>query len=229
MARAADRIAGKYDVDVIFIAPYADIRRVAENTERVFVFAPYMDTLRPGRGMASVLPESMKAAGAQGVVLNHCERPMTLTDIRKTIERADELEMYTFVCADSVDEARAVACLGPDIINPEPSERIGKKGGNNIDFIKASVSAVHGINSRILVELAAGIRTGKEVYHNIIWGADGVGVSSGIMTAEDPAAVMDEMIGAVRRGREELRRQKREMTEPADGGGKQYESLQRIF
>ncbi len=210
MACAADEISQKYDVDVIFIAPYADIRRVAENTGRLFVFAPYMDTLRPGRGMADVLPESLKAAGARGVILNHCERPMALADIRKAIQRADELELYTFACADTVDEARAVACLGPDIINPEPSELIGKEGGNSIEFVKSAVSAVHAINSTILVELAAGIRTGKEVYRSIIWGADGVGVSSGIMTAEDPVAVMDEMISAVKRGREEIRRKKNE-------------------
>ena len=52
LAKAADRASVKYDIDVIFLAPYVDIRRVAENTEKLLVFAPYMDTLRPGRGMA---------------------------------------------------------------------------------------------------------------------------------------------------------------------------------
>lgn len=205
LARAADKASIKYDIDVLFITPYADIRRVAENTERLIVFAPYMDTIRPGRGVADVLPESLKAAGAQGVVINHCERPMTLTDIRKTIERARELDMLTFACADTIDEARAIACLGTDIINPEPTELIGKAGGSSDDFIRDSAAAIREINTSILVEQAAGIRSGEQVYHNIILGADGVGVASGIVTAKDPLAMVDEMVGSVRRACEDLK------------------------
>ena len=77
-ARAADAAAKRYDIDVLFITPAVEIRRVVENTQRLIVLAPYMDTLRPGRGMADILPEALKAAGAQGVVINHCEKPMSL-------------------------------------------------------------------------------------------------------------------------------------------------------
>ncbi len=45
-----------------------------ENTKHLIVLAPYMDTLRPGRGMADILPEGLKEAGAKGVVINHCEK-----------------------------------------------------------------------------------------------------------------------------------------------------------
>ena len=72
-AKAVDAAAKKYDIDAIFIAPYTDIRWISENTERIFVFAPYMDTIRIGRGIADVLPEAIKAAGAKVVLLNHCE------------------------------------------------------------------------------------------------------------------------------------------------------------
>ena len=121
----ADKAGIKYDVDVLFISPYTEIRRIREHTKRLIVIAPYMDTLRPGRGMADVLPEALAAAGAQGVVLNHCERPMTLSHIRQSVERARELDMLSFVCADSIAEAEAVAHFHPDIINPEPTELIG--------------------------------------------------------------------------------------------------------
>ena len=81
-ALAADKAAEKYDIDVLFICPAVEIRRVAENTKHLIVLAPYMDTLRPGRGMADVLPEGLKAAGAQGVVVNHCEKPMSVPQIK---------------------------------------------------------------------------------------------------------------------------------------------------
>jgi len=88
-AKVADAAAKEYDIDVIFVAPYTDIRWICENTERLIVFAPYMDAIRPGRGIADVLPEALKAAGAKGVVLNHSERPMTLNALKKTIDRAN--------------------------------------------------------------------------------------------------------------------------------------------
>ncbi len=198
LAQAADQAAVKYDIDVIFLAPYVDIRRISENTERLIVFAPYMDTLRPGRGMADVLPEAVNAAGAEGVVINHCERPMTLPAIRETIRRAGELDMLSFACADTIAEAKAIAHFKPDIINPEPAELIGTDSGSSEDFIRESIRAVKSIDPHILVEQAAGIRTGEQVYRNIILGADGVGAASGIVNAEDPLAKVEEMIRSAR-------------------------------
>ena len=164
LAKAADAAAAKYDIDVLFLSPYTEIRRVAENTEHLIVFAPYMDTLRPGRGIADVLPEAVKAAGASGVVLNHCERPMTLISIRETIKRADELELLTFVCADTIEEAKALAQFHPDIINPEPSELIGSGKVSNLEFIYQSTHAVKTVYPDILVEQAAGISCGEHAY-----------------------------------------------------------------
>ena len=60
-AIAADKAAQKYDIDVLFICSPIKIRRVRENTKNLIVLAPYMDTLRPGRGMADILPEGLKA------------------------------------------------------------------------------------------------------------------------------------------------------------------------
>lgn len=194
LAQAADRASIAYNIDVIFLAPYTDIRRIAENTERLIVFAPYMDTLRPGRGMADVLPEAIKAAGAQGVVLNHCERPMTLTAIAATIKRAQELELVTFACADTLAEAEAIAMLHPDILNPEPSELIGTGSVSDLSFVYDSIYAIKRIFPDILVEQAAGISSGEQVYRNIFAGAEGVGAASGIVTAKDPCAMAEEMI-----------------------------------
>lgn len=42
---------------------------------------------------------------------------------------ARELDFLVFACADTVDEAKAIAQLHPDILNPEPSELIGGTGG----------------------------------------------------------------------------------------------------
>ena len=199
LAKAADAAAIKYDIDVVFTTPYTEIRRVAENTRRLIVIAPYMDTLRPGRGQADILPEAIKAAGAKGVMLNHCEKPMTLAMIRQTIERANELDLFTFACADSIVETRAIAQLHPDIINPEPTELIGSGMASNMTYILESIKTVKDIYPDILVEQAAGITTGEQVYDAIMAGSDAAGSASGIINSPDPLAMVDEMIRYVRK------------------------------
>ena len=69
---------------------------------------------------ALTLPESLAAAGAEGVMLNHVEKPLTLGVLKKTIERAKEVGLTTIVCADSIVEASMIAKLDPDIIVAEP-------------------------------------------------------------------------------------------------------------
>ena len=206
-AKAADRAAEKYDIDVLFITPAVEIRRVVENTKHLIVLAPYMDVLRPGRGMADILPEALKAAGAQGVVINHCEKPMSLPQMKKTIDRARELDFLVFACADTLEEAKAIAQLHPDIINPEPSAIIG--GGNGVspmDYVKDSIKVIKDIYPDILVEQAAGITNGRQVYDFIMAGSEAAGAASGIMNAADPVAMIDEMIAATRRAADDLKK-----------------------
>jgi triosephosphate isomerase len=208
-AKAADTASKKHDVDVLFIAPYTEIRRVAENTDKLIIIAPYMDTLRPGRGMADILPEAIKSAGAKGVVINHCEHPMTLSAMKKTIDRANELDLLTFACADSIVEAQAVAQLHPDIINPEPTDMIGTGNASDMGYVVEAIRAIKAIDPNILVEQAAGITTGRQVYEFIMAGSEAAGASSGILNAEDTYAMLDEMVYYVNKARNDMMKQGR--------------------
>ncbi|MGI6694975.1 MAG: triose-phosphate isomerase [Christensenellales bacterium] len=203
-AQEVNAAAKRYDVDALFIAPYTEIRRIREHCDSLIILAPYMDTLRPGRGMADVLPEALKAAGAQGVVINHCERPMTLAAIRQTIERARELNMLSFCCADTVAEARAIAQFHPDILNPEPSELIGSGQASDMSYVKEVIAAIKEIDPNILVEQAAGITTAQQIYDFIMAGSQAAGSASGILKSEDPYKLLDEMVAAVRRAKDDL-------------------------
>ena len=206
-AKAADAAAEKYDIDVLFITPCTEIRRVVENTKHLIVLAPYMDTLRPGRGMADILPEGLKAAGAKGVVINHCEKPMSLPAMKATIDRARELDFLVFACADTVYEAKAIAQLHPDILNPEPSELIGGTGGvSDMGYVKEMLREIKAIDPNIMVEQAAGITNGQQVYDFIMAGSEAAGAASGIMNAKDPIAMIDEMIAATRRAADDLKK-----------------------
>ena len=199
LAKAAEAASLEYDIDVMFVAPYTEIRRVAETCPRLIVMAPYMDTLRPGRGMADVLPEAIKAAGAKGVLMNHCERPMSLQAIKKTIDRANELDLLSFACADSIAEAQAMAQLHPDIINPEPTELIGSGNPSGMDYVEQTTRLIKAVYPDIIVEQAAGVSSGAQVYDFIYAGAEATGMASGIFNAPDPIAMVYEAVGSVRK------------------------------
>ena len=203
LAIAADKASEKYGVDIIFTTPIVEIARVKAATKHIHVFAPHMDPIYPGRGLADVPPESLVAAGAEGVMLNHVEKPLGLHVLKQTIERADEVGLTTIVCTDSCMEAAMVAKLKPNIIVAEPSELIGTGVSCGPEYVAAATNAVKDVDPEILVLTAAGIANGEDVYNTIIAGADATGSSSGVAKAADRAAMVDEMIAAVRKAWDE--------------------------
>lgn len=205
LAKAADEASKQFDVHVIFTAPLAEIRLICENTSSLFVFAQHMDPLEPGRGMGSVLAESVKAAGAAGVMLNHAERAMTLTELRLAIKRARETGLMSIVCADSIADARAVACFKPDIIVAEPSELIGTGIRSDEEYIRATTEAIRAVDPEIQILQAAGIKDENDVYSVIRAGADATGSTSGIIKAANPCEMTFQMLAAVRRAWDEAR------------------------
>ena len=199
LALAADKASEKYGVDIIFTCPVVDIRRVAEATKYIHVFAPHMDPIPIGRGLADTLAESLVAAGAEGVMLNHVEKPLEHDVLDATIKRAAEVGLLSIVCADSMADATRIAKLGPDIVVAEPSELIGTGVSVGPEYVAAATDCVKKVDEKILVLTAAGIANGEDVYNTIIAGADATGSSSGVAKAADRAAMVDEMIAAVRR------------------------------
>lgn len=204
LAKAADKASAKYDVRIILTPQPTDIYLLAKETENLLIFAQHMDPLPVGRGLGSILPEAVKAAGAVGVMLNHAEKPMTMADLYKAIRRADEVGLATIVCTDSIKEAEAVALFAPNIIVAEPTELIGTGQTSDEEYVMATTSAIKRINPEIQVLQAAGIKNGQDVYNVIKAGADATGTTSGIMKADDPEAMLDEMIRAVRTAWDEV-------------------------
>ncbi len=204
LAKVADEVAKKYDVDIILTPQYTDIKLIADNTERILVFAQHMDSLPVGRGLGSVLPEAVKAAGAVGVMLNHAEKPLIMEEIEKTIKRADEVGLATIVCADTVEELKEIAKLGPNLLVAEPTELIGTGTTSDANYVVETIRTVREINPDIMVLQGAGISNGNDVYNTIKLGAQATGSTSGIIKAADPAAMVEEMISALRRAWDEL-------------------------
>lgn len=204
LAEYADGLASRYDFDVFFTAQHVDLRAIREAAPHLIVTAQHMDGLTPGRGMGHILPEALKEAGTEAVFLNHVEHPMTVNQLARAMARADELGILTIVCADTVEEAQAIAKLKPDIMVCEPSSLIGTGTISGADYMTATNEAVKSAAPDTLVLQAAGISTGQNVYDAIMSGADGTGGTSGIVAASDPFAALDEMFEYLDKARNNL-------------------------
>ncbi|QLY80700.1 triose-phosphate isomerase [Clostridium intestinale] len=197
LALAADKIAKETSIEMFFTCPFADIRYISENTTNVIVTAQHMESLKPGRGMGHVLPESLKEAGAKAVFLNHAENPMTVAELSKTIERARELDIKTIVCADSVSEAVALSKFNPDIILAEPTELIGTGKTADNSYVIETTEKIREMSPNTLVMIASGVTTAEDVYNVIKLGADGTGGTNGILGAPDPKKRIEEWAEAM--------------------------------
>lgn len=204
IAKGLDELSEKYDVDVILDVPDTEIFNIAQNTKRIHVYSQHMDSLPVGKGMGRTLPEALKAAGAVGVMLNHAEHKLTIDEIAVAIKRADEVGLATMVCADSVDEVKAIAALAPNILVAEPTELIGTGKPADKEYVDEVIRCIREINPEIKPFPSAGISKGEDCYNIIKAGSSASGCSSAIAKAENPLALAEEMIASVRKAWDEL-------------------------
>lgn len=205
MAKGLEKLAKKYKVNVILDIPDTEIYNVAKNvnSKYVHIYTQHMDSIPVGRGMGRTLPEAVKEAGAVGVMLNHAERKLTLEEIEKAIKRADELGLATMVCADSIEEVKAISKLAPNILVAEPTELIGTGKPADKEYVDEVIKVIKEINPNIKPFPSAGISKGEDCYNIIKAGSSASGCSSAIAKAENPLKLAEEMISAVRRAYDE--------------------------
>ena len=205
MAKGLEKLAIKYNVDVVLDIPDTEIYNIAHNvdTKRVHVYSQHMDSIEVGRGMGRTLPEALKAAGAVGVMLNHAEHKLTIDEIEKAIKRADRVGLATMVCADSIEEVKAVARLAPNILVAEPTELIGTGKPADKAYVDEVIRVIKEINPDIKPFPSAGISKGEDCYNIIKAGSSASGCSSAIAKAKEPLVLAEEMIAAVRKAYDE--------------------------
>ena len=200
LAKHADLLSQKYDVRIIVTPQYVDIPVVVKETRNLLVFAQHMDSLKIGRGTGAVLPEAIKSAGANGVLLNHIEKRLPFDELIRTVRRAKEVGLMTMVCADDFNSAIEVVKLEPTIVVIESPQLIGggKRAVDEIEAITMINKSLHKICADTLILHGAGINGPEDVYKVIAAGAQGTGSTSGIMLADDPFEMLEKMIRSVR-------------------------------
>jgi triosephosphate isomerase len=201
LAKKIETVGRDTSVNVGVAPQFCDIQGVAMSVD-IPVFAQHVDPIGPGAYTGHVLAESVKAAGAEGSIINHSERTLKLQEIEKGIEYARKADLLTVACAGTAKLASAVALAEPDMVAIEPPELIGSGRAvskERPEVVTESVSRIRSVNASVKILCGAGISTGEDVYSALKLGAQGVLVASAVVKAEKPEEVMMDFCNAVRK------------------------------
>ncbi|MEM3832861.1 MAG: triose-phosphate isomerase [Thermoprotei archaeon] len=204
LANYARKVQKEFDVTVGVAPQHVDLRDISRTG--VFTFAQHVDPIEPGSYTGHITLESLRDAGVTGVIINHSEHRMLLSDINFIIKKARQLGLMTVVCADTVETSMAVSALKPDIVAIEPPELIGTGRAVskvNPDIVRNTVIGIRSITKDVHILCGAGITNGDDVYAAIRLGTEGVLLASGVVKAEDPYKVLTEMAIAAKKAYEE--------------------------
>jgi len=187
LAKAAAGLSWELGIDVI-VAPPTPMLYTIATTVKVPVFAQRTELGEQGKSTGHSIPESIKAAGCTGSLLNHSESRISFDVLGKTIERMKGLGLTSCACAETTEEAVEIAKFKPEFLAIEPPELIGT--GRAVskakpELLTSTAEALAKEQYRGTLLCGAGIVTGEDVAAAIKLGTAGILVASSVVKAPD--------------------------------------------
>ena len=196
IAKAARDVADESGISISLAPMFMDIHPIQHHFS-LPVFAQHIDPVVPGAYTGRIPLAAVKSAGAIGSLVNHSEYRLSIADIDKNVTTLHNEGMISCVCSNNIATTSAVALLGPDYVAIEPPELIGGKisvAEANPEIITGSVEAALKANPKVKVLTGAGIHSGKCVKTAVDLGTVGVLLASSVVKAEDPGAVLRDLV-----------------------------------
>lgn len=194
LARISEKIAKEYSANIIVVPQLVDMLSIANQIE-IPVFSQHLDSNSPGSATGHIDVSALKEGGITGTLLNHSERRLEISILEKSVETANNHDLYTIVCAGTTNLSRAVSSFNPWAVAMEPPELIGGDVSvtSRPQAVKDAVAAVKSINEKIIPLTGAGVKNADHLGAAIELGSAGVLLASGVVKAKQPAIVLGEM------------------------------------
>lgn len=193
LAKVLERVAKEEKKKVILVVQPADVFRISKEVS-LPIFSQHIDNINYGAYTGSILPESLRQAGAKGTLLNHSEKRIPLSILESYIKRAKEAKLKVIVCCENAAEVKRIASfkITPDFIAIEPKELIG--GNISVSKAKPDLIKKSVLNAKEIPLLCgAGIKAKEDVIIAKRLGAKGVLVASGVVKAKKPENALREL------------------------------------
>lgn len=187
LAKAAAALAATLGIDVVVAPPTPMLHSIASEV-RIPVFAQKADLGEQGKSTGATIPESIKAAGCAGSLLNHSESRIPADVLSTTVQRLKSLGLKSCACAETTQEAVEISRFEPEFLAIEPPELIGtgravSKARPGLITETAEALAKAGYGGGLLC--GAGIVSGDDVAAAIKLGTQGILVASSVVKAKD--------------------------------------------
>jgi triosephosphate isomerase len=195
LAKAAAGLSWEVGIDVV-VAPPTPMLNTIASAVKIPVFAQRTELGEQGKSTGHAIPESIKAAGCTGSLLNHSESRITMDVLGRTIERMKSIGLTSCACAETTEEAVEVAAFNPEFLAIEPPELIGtgmavSKARPELLTGTAEALARAGYKGSLLC--GAGIVSGDDVAAAMKLGTQGILVASSVVKAQDWPAKLREL------------------------------------
>jgi len=201
LSAIADKLSKKYKISIVVAPQFVDIATITAKF-KIPVFSQHVDPISPGSNTGQILPESILAAGGMGTLLNHAERKLPYETLEETVTLIKKLDFKICICAENLEVASKTAELEPDYVAFELPELIGT--GNSISttepaLVESSVQQILDANPKVIPLCGAGISNGDDVYAALKLGTQGVLLASAFTKAQDPEAVLQDLLEGAKR------------------------------
>lgn len=194
LAKIHAEVAKKKKKKIIIAVQSCDIYSVSRSV-KIPIFAQHVDPVEQGRNTGFITSESVKAAGASGVFINHSEHPMKAWDVEKAIKLCKKIGLETLVFVSDLSEASDLKGYEPDYMAYEVPELIST--GRPISKerpheLKEFVKLMEDSGTTALC--GAGISSGEDVKTAKKLGLKGVVVSLAIVKSKNPKKIIKDLV-----------------------------------
>ncbi len=199
LSKICDDVAKETGAPIGIAPPLPDLALTVKEVD-IPVFGQHVDPNSPGGCTGHITPESLKASGAVGTLVNHSERRLLMADVEADVARCKALGLDTIVCTNNLAVSKAAALFEPTFVAVEPPELIGgdiSVTSADPGIVSDTANALKELAPNVKVLTGAGVKNGKDVAMAIELGTDGVLLASGVVKAADPRAVLLDLVSGL--------------------------------
>ena len=194
LARAMSSI--ETDARLVAAVSAIDLSAVVAAAPELEVWTQHLDPIRFGSNTGWLHPDTAVERGATGTLINHAEHKVSIEHVAMLLDQVPE-DFCVCACAADIDEAQALAALGPTYVAVEPPELIGgdvSVTSADPGIVSGTVAAVREVTDEVGILCGAGVKSGADVATAMELGTTGVLLASGVTKADDPGAALDDLV-----------------------------------
>ena len=196
LAKAMAEVDETTDATMVAVVSAFDLNAVKAAAPNLEVWTQHLDPIGWGSNTGWLHPETAIGYGATGSIINHAEHKVDLGHVEKLLAQLPD-DFPVCACAADIEEAKALAAISPTFIAVEPPELIG--GDISVTtadpgIVSGTAEAVKAANPNVRVLCGAGVKNGGDVAKAIELGTEGVLLASGVTKANDPSAVLRDLV-----------------------------------